>query len=292
MRRFFYALPHQLSVGKTLELTDTIFAHWCKVLRAQVGDSALLFDGSGGEYTATLCQLDKKSAQVRIEQFNPINRSLPFEVDIGLVMSRGERMDYALQKACELGVTRIHLLTSQHGEVRLKPDQVAKKLAHWQGVVISACEQCGLNRVPMVLAPMPIEDWVLQVSAIVVKLQQMTEQMTILSQNLPHDVPLVETVKLVLAVPDGQYLDSNNLQPIDNSDKIVWKSIKQALQSPNFSNFCLLIGAEGGLSAEEVRHAVAQGFLPWQIGERVLRTETAPVVALSALQTVLSLSSI
>lgn len=287
MRRFFYASSHQLSVGKTLALTDTIFSHWCKVLRAQVGDSALLFDGSGGEYTATLCQLDKKSAHVHIDDFNPINRSLPFEVDIGLVMSRGERMDYALQKACELGVTRIHLLTSQHGEVRLKPDQVAKKLAHWQGVVISACEQCGLNRVPMVLAPMSIDDWVLQVSAIVVRLQQLGFDRTDLSKKMRDDTAMV---KLVLAVPNEPLVNTINSQSHENKDKIAWHCIQQALQPPNFSNFCLLIGAEGGLSTEEVRHAVEQGFLPWQIGERVLRTETAPVVALSALQTVLSLS--
>ena len=113
-----------------------------------MGEQALFFDGQGGEYTVTLTDITKKQALVTINDFNPINRALPFTVNIALVMSRGERMDYAIQKATELGVSSIQLLTSQHGEVRLKADQADKKLAHWQQVAVSACEQCGLNIVP------------------------------------------------------------------------------------------------------------------------------------------------
>lgn len=250
MRRFFYNFSNTLKTGETLPLTDDIFHHWCKVLRANVGDTALLFDGTDGEYQAILTQIDKKTAFVTIENFNPTNRTLPFYVAVGLVMSRGERMDYAIQKATEMGVYRVHLLTSQHGEVRLKPDQIAKKLEHWQGVAISACEQCGLNIVPQILAPIAISDFI--------------------KQPLDHEHHSQKTwQKLVLAVPD---------------EKINWKNFNPNTVNFSQSNFCLLIGAEGGLSDDEVNLALQHGFLPWQIGERVLRTETAPVVALANLQ--------
>lgn len=248
MRRFFYNIPNQLQVGKTLPLTDDIFHHWCKVLRANTGDTALLFDGTGGEYSVTLTQIDKKSALVSVENFNPLNRDLPYHVHIGLVMSRGERMDYAIQKATEMGVYQIHLLTSQHGEVRLKPDQVAKKVEHWQGVAISACEQCGLNIVPQIFPPIAITDFI--------------RQMPVKSDKLLH--------KLVLAVP---------------GEDEVSQIFKPKAVDFNQAHFCLLIGAEGGLSEDELKLALAHEFLAWQIGERVLRTETAPVVALASLQT-------
>ena len=180
MRRFFYNQPNLLQVGSTVPLTEEIFHHWCKVLRASVGEQALFFDGQGGEYTVTLTDITKKQALVTINDFNPINRALPFTVNIALVMSRGERMDYAIQKATELGVSSIQLLTSQHGEVRLKADQADKKLAHWQQVAVSACEQCGLNIVPTLLAPKAFSDWI----------------------DEPAGVPTSSNVtKLILAVP-------------------------------------------------------------------------------------------
>lgn len=248
MRRFFYANPNMLAVGKQVELDDNVFQHWCKVLRATVGDTGILFDGHGGEYLVTLTNIGKKTASVLVNNFSPINRNLPFNVTIGLVISRGERMDYAIQKACETGVHQIQLLTSHHGEVRLKSDQTAKKLAHWQGVANSACEQCGLNLVPMILPPISIQDFI---------------------QNFSQGALQKNTLKLVLAVPER--LSSSQIFDATKFDKN--------------ADYCLLIGAEGGLSDDELTLAYKHDFLAWQIGERVLRTETAPVVALTALQT-------
>lgn len=279
MRRFFYNIPNQLQVGKTLPLTDDIFHHWCKVLRANTGDTALLFDGIGGEYSVTLTQIHKKSALVSVENFNPINRDLPYQVHIGLVMSRGERMDYAIQKATEMGVYQIHLLTSQHGEVRLKPDQVAKKVEHWQGVAISACEQCGLNIVPKMIPPIPIDNWLLQIETIIATLSDRQNNVeTKIDKNDYNG--LSKLLKLVLAVP----------KHVPTTQTLI--HISQAFHNADMPNFCLLIGAEGGLSEQEIDLALAQGFLPWQIGERVLRTETAPVVALTALQTIMEYQTI
>jgi len=236
MPRFY--IDADLTVDVSLELTETVFHHWVKVLRAQVGESATLFNGQGGEYDVTLTEVDKKSATVSVNAFNPANRTPKFQALLGQVMSKGDRMDYAIQKAVELGVSEIQLLTSDRCEMRLKYDRDQKKLDHWQGIVIAACEQCGLNIVPEILAPMSLEKW--------------------LDTELPN-------TKLVLA-PNK-----------DETDVLADATLDLAL----------LIGPEGGLSEAEISAANQKGFLNWCIGERVLRTETAPVVALSILNYVL-----
>lgn len=232
MPRFY--IEADLAVDTIVELTETVFHHWVKVLRAQVGETATLFNGQGGEYEVELTEASKKSALVRVNNFNPANRTPKFKALLGQVMSKGDRMDYAIQKAVELGVSEIQLLTSERCEMRLKYDRDQKKLDHWQGVAIAACEQCGLNIVPKILPPLSLENW--------------------LNSELP-------ATKLVLA---------------PNKDEVdVLKETTPEL--------ALLIGPEGGLSEAEISAANEQGFVNWCIGERVLRTETAPVVALSIL---------
>lgn len=232
MSRFF--IQADLAVNTHVELTDTVFHHWVKVLRAQVGESATLFNGQGGEYQATLTEINKKTATVVIQQFNPDNRTPAFTTLLGQVMSKGDRMDYAIQKAVELGVSNIQLLTSERCEMRLKYDRDQKKIDHWQGVVIAACEQCGMNTVPTIYAPVSLDNW--------------------LASQLP-------ATKLVLA-PNK-----------DETDVLVDAT----------KDIALLIGPEGGLSEAEIQLANQAGFKNWCIGSRVLRTETAPIVALSIL---------
>lgn len=232
MPRFY--IEADLTVDATVELTETVFHHWVKVLRAQVGDCATLFNGQGGEYEVTLTDVGKKSAAVLVHSFNAIDRISPFTAVLGQVMSKGDRLDYAIQKATELGVATIQLLTSERCEMRLKYDRDQKKLDHWQAVAIAACEQCGMNRVPQVLAPVRLTDW--------------------LAQPLP-------ATRLVLAPNKEQ----------------------QHVLADAKAELALLIGPEGGLSEAEIYSANQAGFQNWCIGERVLRTETAPVVALSIL---------
>ena len=232
MPRFF--MEAELNVDHTVELTETVFHHWVKVLRAQVGETATLFNGQGGEYEVTLSDVAKKSASVQVTAFNPTNRTPAIRTLLGQVMSKGDRMDYAIQKAVELGVSEIQLLTSERCEMRLKYDRDQKKLDHWQGIAIAACEQCGMNLVPKILAPLSLEKW--------------------LASELPE-------TKLVLAP------NKDETNPLNNAK----------------SNIALLIGPEGGLSEIEIQAANDVGFINWCIGERVLRTETAPVVALSIL---------
>ncbi|MDQ9019817.1 16S rRNA (uracil(1498)-N(3))-methyltransferase [Acinetobacter sichuanensis] len=232
MPRFY--IETDLAVDTLVELTETVFHHWVKVLRAQIGEQATLFNGQGGEYEVELTDISKKSATVKVNNFNPINRVTKFSTLLGQVMSKGDRMDYAIQKAVELGVSKIQLLTSERCEMRLKYDRDQKKLDHWQGIAIAACEQCGLNIVPEILAPLSLEQW--------------------LTSELP-------TTRLVLA-PNKE--EVNVLANVT-------------------TDLALLIGPEGGLSDTEINNANQKGFINWCIGERVLRTETAPVVALSIL---------
>ncbi|HBO72259.1 MAG TPA: 16S rRNA (uracil(1498)-N(3))-methyltransferase [Acinetobacter sp.] len=232
MNRFY--IETELNTGNTIELTESVFHHWVRVLRAKEQEQAIFFNGKGGEYLVTLTEINKKNAFVSVDQFNELDRTAPFNVILGQVMSKGDRMDYAIQKATELGVTTIQLLTSDRCEMRLKYDRDQKKLDHWQSVAIAACEQCGLNKVPQILPPIALNDW--------------------LKSELP-------TSRFVLA-------------PNKNQENVLLKSD---------NHLALLIGPEGGLSEVEIDTANQNNFQNWCIGDRVLRTETAPVVALSIL---------
>ncbi|MCU4577249.1 16S rRNA (uracil(1498)-N(3))-methyltransferase [Acinetobacter courvalinii] len=232
MNRFY--IETELNTGHTIELTESVFHHWVRVLRAKEQEQAIFFNGKGGEYVVTLTQINKKNAFVSVDQFDAADRTAPFKVILGQVMSKGDRMDYAIQKATELGVTTIQLLTSERCGMRLKYDRDQKKLDHWQSVAIAACEQCGMNRVPEILAPISLSDWV--------------------ESDLPAS-------RFVLA-------------PNKDQENVLLNSLP---------DLALLIGPEGGLSEAEINTANQNNFKNWCIGDRVLRTETAPVVALSIL---------
>ena len=294
MRRFFYATNSNISndvtnekaatypqlstlpIGASVELTESIIHHWCRVLRANIGDKGILFDGFGGEYQVQLDTISKKHATATLLAHVDTDRNAAVFTKIGLVMSRGERMDYAIQKSTELGVTAIQLLSSHHGEVNLKPAQIEKKLAHWQQVAIAACEQCGLNRPPLIIAPIPINDWLKPITTTTpVEIEATISSMvTTLSQDAYYQVlQQPADLRLQLSVPAAG-------QPA------MPDSLLSVLQQP-VPYIELLIGPEGGLSANECAQAADVGFEPWQIGARVLRTETAPVVALATLQALL-----
>ncbi|MBJ9984564.1 16S rRNA (uracil(1498)-N(3))-methyltransferase [Acinetobacter sp. S40] len=232
MNRFY--IETELNTGHTIELTEPVFHHWVRVLRAKEQEQAIFFNGKGGEYVVTLTEINKKNAFVTVEFFDPIDRTPPFQVVLGQVMSKGDRMDYAIQKATELGVTKIQLLTSERCEMRLKYERDQKKIDHWQSVAIAACEQCGMNRVPEIIAPISLNEW--------------------FQSTLPPS-------RFVLA-------------PNKNQENVLQNS---------HDHLALLIGPEGGLSEIEIQAANENNFKSWCIGERVLRTETAPIVALSIL---------
>ncbi len=139
-----------LSPGAEIVLPEAAARHAVTVLRLQVGDTLNLFNGEGGEYRATLVAVSKREARVRLTGFEATEHESPVDITLALGISAGERMDYSLQKATELGVSAIQPLATERSVVKLAGERADKRLQHWQHVVVAACEQCGRNRVPVV----------------------------------------------------------------------------------------------------------------------------------------------
>lgn len=231
LSRFFVDAP--LALGQQ-ELPEAQAHYIARVLRHTAGDAVQLFDGSGNEFLGELIEVGKKNVRVELrEVFTGLAES-PLHIHLGQGLSRGERMDWAIQKACELGANAITPIVSERCEVRLKDERADKRMAHWRQVAISACEQCGRSLIPVIHPPLGLADW----------------------------LGLVEAdLKLVLH-PVAEPLASHG-KP---------------------QSLAFLIGPEGGLADAEVTHAKNAGFHAARLGPRVLRTETAPVVALSVAQ--------
>ncbi|MGH8541252.1 MAG: 16S rRNA (uracil(1498)-N(3))-methyltransferase [Stenotrophobium sp.] len=231
-------LDQPLTTGDIITLPDDAARHLVQVLRMRVDETLIVFNGTGGEYEAILSSVNKRDAQARIGKFHDVNRESPLRVTLAQCVSKGERMDYTLQKAVELGVTEIVPLLSARSVVKLDAERWDKKLEHWRGVIVSACEQSGRTSLPVLHPVQALDAWL---------------------AATPTDA-----LKLTLA-PNA----SHGLRDIaaDNRDII------------------LLVGPEGGLSETEIRAAQAQGFTALALGPRILRTETAGVATLAAIQT-------
>lgn len=229
--------PETLVAGSSVPLDETAAHHVGKVLRMQPGQLLTLFNGDGNDYPSELAEVGKKSVTARILEAVPNQTESPLRIVLGQVISKGDRMDYAVQKSVEMGVETIVPLTSERCEVRLKGDREEKRVRHWQSVAVSAAEQCGRARVPTVEPIQSLDEW--------------------------FRYSIVCDCRLVLHHRTTRALAT--------------------LAKPS-QGVALLIGPEGGLSAEEIQAAEAAGFLATALGPRVLRTETAPVAALALCQ--------
>ncbi|MFJ3154744.1 16S rRNA (uracil(1498)-N(3))-methyltransferase [Pseudomonas protegens] len=231
LSRFFIDAP--LSLGEH-ELPEAQAHYIGRVLRMAEGAALQVFDGSGTEFRGALVEVGKKRVRVQLNESFAGQQESPLRIHLGQGLSRGERMDWAIQKATELGVSEITPIFSERCEVRLKDERADKRLLHWRQVAISACEQCGRSQVPVIHPPVLLADWIKQARA---------------------------DLKLVLH-PVAQPLESH-AKP---------------------ASLAFLIGPEGGLTDAEVELSHSAGFLRARLGPRVLRTETAPVVALAVAQ--------
>ena len=155
--RFFSSAP--LAPEAELVLDADAAQHAIRVLRLRAGDALTLFDGRGGEYPATLLAVARDRATVRTGPRLAREAEPPFPVVLGQALAKGERMDLVVQKAVELGATAVQPLATARSEVRLDAERAAKRLAHWQGVVRAACEQCGRNRLPELRPPLELSVW-------------------------------------------------------------------------------------------------------------------------------------
>lgn len=157
--RFFVDLP--LPVESEITLPEDVAHHLVRVLRSEVGTRFRIFNGEGGSHGAELVEAGKKIARVQLLDFQADDKQSPLHTHLGQVMSRGERMDYAIQKATELGVTEITPLSSERCELKLRGEERAdKKMEHWRRIAISACEQCGRNRLPVIHEPQTLGAWI------------------------------------------------------------------------------------------------------------------------------------
>ncbi len=232
--RIFHSEP--LSTGGRVSLNTSAARHVGRVLRLSVGDELVLFDGHGGEYPAHIVESTKRELSVECGERRESSCESPLQLTLAQGVSKGERMDYTIQKAVELGISRIVPVNTERSVVNLKGERLQKRMEHWRGVIISACEQCGRNTLPELLPMVSLNEW----------LQQ----------------PLDGT---------GLLLDHRAESGISG------------LQLKDLS-CTLLIGPEGGLSEKERGTAITAGYRGMRLGPRVLRTETAALTALAAIQ--------
>jgi 16S rRNA (uracil1498-N3)-methyltransferase len=225
-----------LTPGATASLPQRATRH-VLALRLKVGDSVTLFNGDGYESSATITEIGKRGAVAAVRERRAVDRESPFEVRLAQGLCAGDKMDLVLQKATELGIAAIQPVVTTRSVVRLTNERQERREAHWQNVVIAACEQSGRNRIPPVAPTLGLTDFLSQAHGAGTR---------------------------ILLSPYGE-LTLRTLSPV-------------------VAPFTVLIGPEGGLAPQERDVAVAAGFVPVRFGPRVLRTETAPLAALAALQ--------
>lgn len=232
--------PMPLAAGTQADLPERVAHHASRVLRLRRGDGLTLFNGCGGEYAARIVGSERSRVTVEVLEWRASERESPLSITLVQALQTGEKMDLTVQKAVELGVRRIVPVISRRSVVRLADQRAVRRLEHWRGVVVAACEQCGRNQLPELLAPESLENW--------------------LARSAEPGV-----LRLLLAPTGRQSLTS---MPTPTADQRIE----------------LLVGAEGGLAPEEIEMASLGGFLSVRLGPRILRTETAGLAALTAIQ--------
>jgi len=233
-------VPGELVPGRAFALPRQQAHHASRVLRLKAGAAVTLFNGGGAEFDAIVTRVAGDAVSVKVGDARDCARESPLEIVLGQALSSGERMDYTVQKAVELGVAAIHPLAAVRSIVRLTGERAEKRVAHWQAVAISACEQSGRNRVPPVAPVTEFAAWLGRRAA-----------------------GGAGALRLLLSPAGATRL--------------------RDLPRPAAS-IVLLAGPEGGFTPEEEAAALHYGFAPVRLGPRVLRTETAAVAALAALQ--------
>ena len=227
-----------LAVGQRLPLPEETANHLVRVMRLREGDGCVLFNGDGHDYAATLVAVGKREVQVRIDGAQAIDNESPLPITLLQGIARGEKMDLILQKATELGVSRIIPVNAERTEVKLDAARAEKRIAHWRSVVGSACGQSGRARIPAIDAP-----------------QSLAGAAAVLPE---------QTLRLTLD-PLGEHRLAS-------------------LPAAPANGVVIAIGPEGGWSPRDRQQLADAGFQGLQLGPRILRTETAGLAAIAALQ--------
>lgn len=236
MRSIRLYVNSPLAAGARVALPEAAVAHLVRVLRLGVGDSFILFNGDGGDYAAQLASVGKRNAEAEVLSRSELNNESPLRITLAQGIARGEKMDLILQKATELGVACIAPVRTERTEVKLDSERAEKRMQHWRGVLASACEQSGRAKLPLLLEPQGLADFVAS------------------NQS---------SRRFILDPHAGR---SPGAVALSSEDSV-----------------CMLIGPEGGLSTRDLVVLQAAGFEGLQLGPRILRTETAGLAAIAAL---------
>jgi 16S rRNA (uracil1498-N3)-methyltransferase len=238
-----------LTSGEIIDLAHDTGSHLAKVLRARSGDEIILFNGDGREFTGAIEAVRGSRVSASIGAARSIDRESPFMLTLVQCVPRGDRMDFIVQKATELGVGRIVPVLSRRSVVRLDERQTASKQAHWRAVAVSACEQCGRNRLPAVEAPQPLLHY--------------------LGATTAAETPGL--LRLVLE-PERAAQTQLGARSLDNC------------AAASVTGAIIAIGPEGGFASEELEAFELSAYCRVGLGPRVLRTETAAIAAIVVLQ--------
>jgi 16S rRNA (uracil1498-N3)-methyltransferase len=233
--RFYCREP--LAPGAHIDLPEPVARHAVRVLRLPPGAELVLFDGRGGEYEARIERIERERVVAAIGAWSNVERESQLAITLVQALQAGEKMDYTIQKAVELGVAAIAPVEGRRSVTRLSGERAGKRVAHWQGVAASACEQCGRNQVPGVAPVEALDRW--------------------LGRPAEGDLRLMLAPGAEVALAD----------------------------LPPARTVQLLVGAEGGFDPQEIIAAQQVGFRAVRLGPRILRTETAGLAAMAAMQT-------
>ena len=240
MRTIRIYTPQKLEAGSSITLEQSASQHLIQVLRLKPGHNFSLFNGNGFDFSATLIDSNKRACKAQIHHPGDEEATDGLRITLALGISKGDRMDFAIQKSIELGVSTIVPLNTQHSVVRLDKGRQQKKLDHWNKMAINACEQSGRRRLAEIAPIQDLSEW--------------------LNSNREEALRLL--------------LHTHNELPITSINK-----------GDTTNRITLLIGPEGGLSESEVQQALNLDYKPVRLGPRILRTETAPLAAIAAIQT-------
>lgn len=236
MKKIRLYQPGPLAIQQEIELVDAAVQH-AHVLKLKANQRLVIFNGEGGEFHGQITNISHKSCHVLLQEYVELETESPLKIHLVQGISRGQKMDYTIQKSVELGVTSIQPVLCHRSVVKLDGDKSRKKQQHWQAVAVSACEQCGRNRIPLVHEPQELSAWAHQNDA---------------------------QGRGLILLPGGE----NKISSMDAQ-----------------SEYTLVIGPEGGFEEHEAEWLLNNQYQSVSLGPRILRTETAALTAIAALNT-------
>ncbi|MBA0917159.1 MAG: 16S rRNA (uracil(1498)-N(3))-methyltransferase [Nitrosospira sp.] len=244
----FYC-PGEITPGRILELPPNAAHHAARVLRLEPGDRVTLFNGSGGEFSTVIASIGKSGTTVTVEEHLAAECESPLDIKLVQAVCANEKMDWIIQKAVEMGVSRIQPIITTRSLIRLSDERADKRLQHWQQIVISACEQCGRNHLPQLLPVLSLSDWLSR---------QMGEHKILPGESVHNPC--------FMLLPTSK------------------KRLRDFPEATQCSSLTVMVGPEGGFAPEEEAAALVAGLVPLKLGGRILRTETAALAAVAAMQ--------